>query len=49
MKPLFITLEEHDKIAQFILILIGSNVQKTELKTSDVISLLFYYCLSCKH
>lgn len=39
MRPLFITIAVHDKIAQYILILIGSDVLKTEL---DVISVFFF-------
>lgn len=47
MRPLFITIDLHDKTAWYILILIGSNVLKTEL---DVIGCLrFYYFLSCEY
>lgn len=37
MRALLTVRDEHDKIAQCILILLGSNVQKTELETSDVV------------
>lgn len=43
MRPLFVTIDVHDKIARYILILIGSNVLKTEL---DVIGVFFFIIFS---